>query len=32
VPDSRDDHEALHTYSLPGIIMYVRKALLSAEE
>jgi hypothetical protein len=28
--DSADDHEALHTYSLPGIVMYVRNALLSA--
>jgi hypothetical protein len=30
VLDSADDHEALHTYSLPSIVMYVRNALLSA--
>jgi hypothetical protein len=28
VLDSADDHEALHTYSLSGIVMYVRNALL----
>jgi hypothetical protein len=30
VPDSADDHEALHAYSLPGIVTYARNALLSA--
>jgi hypothetical protein len=29
-PDSSSDHETLHTYSLPGIVMRVRNALLSA--
>jgi hypothetical protein len=31
VPDSADNHEALHMYSLPGIVMYVRNALLRHE-
>jgi hypothetical protein len=31
VLDSADDHEALHMYSLPGIVMCVRGALLSAD-
>ena len=30
VQDSADDHEALHTYSLSGIVMYARNTLLSA--
>jgi hypothetical protein len=30
VPDSADDHETQHAYSLPGIVIYVRNALLSA--
>jgi hypothetical protein len=29
--DSADDHETLNTYSLSGIVMYIRNALLSAE-
>jgi hypothetical protein len=28
-PDSAKDHETLHTYSLPGIVMCVRNTLLS---
>ncbi len=31
VLDPADDHEALHTYSLLGIVMYVRNVLLSAD-
>jgi hypothetical protein len=31
VPESANDHEALHAYSLPGIVMYVRNALLLAD-
>ncbi len=29
-PDSAKDHESPHRYSLPGIVMYARNALLSA--
>src|SRR2546421_11427980 len=29
-PDSAKDHETLHTYSLPGIVMRGRNTLLSA--
>jgi hypothetical protein len=31
VPNSADNHEALHAYSLPGIVMYARNALISAD-
>jgi hypothetical protein len=31
VSDSADDHESLHAYALPGIVMYAHNALLSAE-
>jgi hypothetical protein len=30
MPASAGDHEAVHAYSLPGIVMCVRNALLSA--
>ena len=30
VPEPANDHEALHAYSLPGIVMYGRNALPSA--
>jgi len=30
LPKRSKDHETLHTYSLPGIVMCVRNALLSA--
>ena len=32
VQESANDHEALHTYSLHGIVMYQDNALLSACE